>query len=96
MFAGEELFGGEFDGVGPAAGRAGCAGEFEGGEIVADGEGDFSRDELGVRRNYAGADDAITMVCEKFDKAITKRTSFASGNVGKFDERFFVFAVTAE
>ena len=56
-FLGDELTGGELDGVGVGILRVRGAGEFECGLVMADGEGNLLSDEVGMGGKNGGADD---------------------------------------
>ncbi len=91
FFLFDEFSGGEFDEIIVAVFGVGKTGEFEGGEIMAESEGEFADNERGVRSDDASAKEMTTMVGEEFDEAVAKIMDEAGGDVGKGGDGFVIF-----
>lgn len=91
-----EFFGGEFDGIVELVEVVGGAGDFEDGDVVADGEREFSDEVVGVGGDDGGAEDMAGKVGEDFDEAVGEAIDFAGVGLGKGDERFFIFTFGAD
>ena len=70
-------------------------GKLYGAEMMAYGEGEFSRYGHGVRYYGRGANDMISAVGDKFNKAIARVIDFAGWDVFNVNDRFLVFAFAA-
>lgn len=63
---------------------------------MAQGEGEFGREELGVRGDNGGAEEMAGAVSEQFNEAVVEIRDFGDFGVGKFDKNFAIFAIFAD
>ena len=63
---------------------------------MANGHGDFTNDELGVRRHNSSTEDTTVTIGKEFKKAVVKIVDFADGEVVELDDNFAIFAVATE